>query len=434
MKRINTFQIVATGAFILFAVVGVFVFAGIGGFNSKENTIGEVRVWGTYPQATMNALLNQLSLEDQRFGEIVYTEKAPDTFDKELVEALAAGRGPDVFFLRQDSIMRNRDKVRLIQYETLSARSFRDTFVEEGELFLVGDGIIAMPFALDPMVMYWNRDHYARAGVARPPRYWDEFLPLAESGKLTIRNENGQITQSALAIGEYRNIKNAKEFLSMLIMQAGSPITSVSEEGKVVARLTTVSDENSPAENALRFYTDFANPVKSIYTWNRGLPEAERAFVSGDLATYIGFASELSRIRAQNANLNFDVSLVPQVRNSKSSVTFGNLYGLAMSRATQNPNGALAAIFLLTSNGALKFLSDETALAPVSRELLLDKPNDPFKAILVDATLQSRAWLDPDNGKTETIFKEMIESVASGALRISGAVITAQRELENLLK
>ncbi|MCW9054664.1 MAG: extracellular solute-binding protein [Candidatus Pacebacteria bacterium] len=434
MKKLSTFQIVVTAGFIIFTILGVLLFAGVGGFGGREDKVGPVVVWGTYDEKIMKDVLRELSYDDNRFDEVSYVEKDARTFDTQLVEALAAGSGPDLFFLQQDTIVRHKDKIYPIPYSVVSERAFRDSFIEEGELFLGQQGIYAMPFMVDPMVLYWNRDHYARAGIARPPRYWDELLGYAGDGVLTLRGESGAILQSAFAIGGYRNITHAKELLSLLMLQAGTPIVD-DQAVEPTAQLRSYSVEGvTPAENALRFYTDFANPSKSIYTWNSALPEAQKAFVSGILSNYAGFAGELSSIRKQNPNLNFDVALIPQVRESGRTTTFGKMTALAVPKGAQNLGGGIAIALALSEDVSLQKVVDMTGFAPVSRALLATRPTDPFKAVLWDAALQSGAWLDPSAEATEGVFQRMIESVVSGRLRISEAVDTAHRELENLLQ
>jgi ABC-type glycerol-3-phosphate transport system substrate-binding protein len=435
MNKLSTFQIVVTAVFIFFTIVGVMLFAGVGGMGGGDVKIGKVVIWGSFDDRIMNSFLNELSSDDSRFDEVTYIEKDLRFFDENLVEALASGNGPDIFFLEQDTILRHKDKIFQIPYDIMSRREFKDVFIEEGELFLNEEGIVALPFVVDPMILYWNRDHYSQAGLSRPPQFWDELLSLALNGKLTTRDVSGTIFKSAFSIGEYQNIAHAKELLSMLMLQAGGELVVKNENGTLSSGLRhRLNDGQTPSENALRFYTDFANPAKSVYTWNRALPEAKQAFVSGILSNYVGFASELSSVREQNVNLNFDVALVPQVRSSGNSVTYGKMTSLAIPEASKNINGAIQIAFALTSDVALQTISQKTGLSPVSRALLSERPSDPFKVIFADAALQSRAWLDPRASETDLIFKTMIESVVSGRLRVNESIKVAHQELENLLR
>ena len=327
-------------------------------------------------------------------------------------------------------------KTRYSRFRTTPCqKEIKDTFIEEGELFLSRDGILALPLVVDPMVLYWNRDHYAQAGISRPPKFWDELLTLTLNGELTTRGANGEVFKSAFSLGEYQNIAHAKELLSILVLQAGGSFVVKGEDDSLSSGLLQkLSDGQAPVGNALRFYTDFANPAKSVYTWNRALPEAKQAFVSGILSNYVGFASELASIRAKNANLNFDVALVPQVRSSGKSLTYGNMTGLAIPETSGNISGAAQIAFALTTDVALEQFSEKINVAPVTRSLLSQRPSDPVKVIFADSALQAQAWLDPRSDGTNALFKTMIESVVSGRVRVNEAVNIAHQELENLLK
>jgi hypothetical protein len=108
--------------------------------------------------------------------------------------------------------------------------------------------------------------------------------------------------------------KTRKEILATLFFQSGNNIT---ERSPVTGEVSAVIDKDlekefedasgTPTESVLDFYTSFANPSKSLYSWNRSLPNSENAFLNGDLAFYFGYASEIKRIQDKNPNLNFDV-------------------------------------------------------------------------------------------------------------------------------
>jgi ABC-type glycerol-3-phosphate transport system substrate-binding protein len=56
---------------------------------------------------------------------------------------------------------------------------------------------------------------------------------------------------------------------------------------------------------ALNFYTDFANPVKEVYSWNNTLDNSVNAFASGKLAIMFGYSYHLETIKALSPKLNF---------------------------------------------------------------------------------------------------------------------------------
>jgi len=431
MKQMTNFQIILLGFFIFFILVGVVLFAGFGG-GGNQDIVGNVVIWGDIDDIVMNNFLSQLRNENDSFKGVSYKEISNNSFDQELSEALASGSGPDVFLLSQESILKHQSKIFPIPYDTLSLRDFKDKFIEEGELFLANEGILGIPFTVDPLVMYWNRDIFSRSGISSPPKNWEEFFSLVND--ITVVDEGLNIFTSTVPFGEYRNVSNAKEIISFLVIQAGSPIVTRNTEGK--AQVVFSDDFNSsipPAEQAVNFFTQFSNPVKTTYTWNRALPQSETAFLSGSLALYFGFSGELSGLRRKNPNLNFDVVVVPQTENENNR-TFGKMKALVLAKNSQNLASAFNVINIMTTDDSLARLVELTNLPPVSRNLLSQRPINPYMEVFYKSALLSQAWLDPNPQETDLIFKDMIESIVSGKERVSFAVDRASDEIRELLR
>ena len=79
------------------------------------------------------------------------------TLVSSLVEAIAAGKGPALVLFPASSFVSEQDKLLPISYKSMSRRTFQDTFVEAGEVFLTNEGVYGLPFYIDPYVTYWNR-------------------------------------------------------------------------------------------------------------------------------------------------------------------------------------------------------------------------------------------------------------------------------------
>lgn len=433
MSNLTPFQVILLGIFGLFIVFAVLVFSGILPIFNRmpAGVYGEVTIWGTFPNIALARPLEEFNREAGGTFQVLYIEKRKESFDIELVEALASGRGPDIILLPHDLIVRHQDKIFPIPFETLSVRKFLDTFIEEGEMYISTRGVLALPFSIDPLVMYWNRDLFQAAAISKPPAFWDEFFTL--SLDLTKTDNALNIIESAVALGEFQNVEHAKEILSLLIMQAGNPIVAV-ENGS----LQSVLDQSAgldiaPAESALRFFTEFSNPAKSVYSWNRALPNSKEMFLAGDLAVYFGFASELSDIRAKSPHLNFDVALMPQIRDGKRQMTFGRMTGFAVLRDSRNPTTAFFVSGSLTAREFLGAIAEVTILPPVRRDLLLSVPPGSTGGVFYPAALISRAWRDPAPAFTESIFKRMVENTISGRERGSEAITRASQEIGRLL-
>jgi ABC-type glycerol-3-phosphate transport system substrate-binding protein len=235
-------------------------------------------------------------------------------------------------------------------------------------------------------------------------------------------------------------VANAKAILSALIFQAGNPITEITpptdiHPDQAIAVLgQRFNAPVPPTASALDFYTQFADPAQPIYSWNKALPLSTEAFLSGELAVYFGFASELAPLQNKNPNLNFDVAQLPQLRNKTTKTTFGNLTGLALVRNSKNSEASYGAIRILTASSSLTILSSIMNLPPTRLDLLASP--DPTNANLVvfdQAALQSRAWLDPDPVGTQKVFQDMVESIESGNKKTGEAVDGANTRIQNLI-
>jgi len=431
----SIFQIVILGVFGFAVVMAVFVFAGLTG-GSESTDSGPVLVWGTVDNAIMDAYLTLLNEVDDRAGNITYEKIDADIYQRELLEALASGQGPDLFMVTDADVMRHWDKIAPIPIENLSERTFKDTYIDAAEIFMVPSGARALPLSADPLVLFWNRDMFARAGFSRPPQYWDELFLIAE--KMTKRNTANTIEQSAIAFGEFDNITHAKDIIAALIMQAGGDIVFIAEDGSINSGLAPQGLESTiaPAQSALRFYTEFADPTKNVYSWNLSLPASIDAFAQARLGMYVGYASDVALIRAKNAHLNFDVAPLPQIKSGENRriLTFARMHALAIPKVAANPNGAYQMMQLMTGPVGAPLYTQATGLPSVRRDLLAERPADPLSAVFRDSVLVGKVWFDPHAERTNDIFRRMITGVTSGELRPSDTVFRANEELRALLR
>ncbi|MFA5997506.1 MAG: extracellular solute-binding protein [Candidatus Paceibacterota bacterium] len=436
MKQPKLFQIVLLGFFVILFLFGFLGFSGkLDGLlpsTGKTVNYGQVVLWGTISKETIQSLIAN-NLRDEKSVTISYVQKNAATFNNDFVEALASGKGPDLVVLSQDQLIPNLNKIVPIPYQTILERDFKNTFIQEGEMFLRPEGVVALPFTVDPLVMYWNRDMFTNALIATPPALWSAFYDLVP--KITIKDQAGNITKSLVPFGTYSNVTNAKEILSTLLMQAGSPIIE-NKSGVLGAALITQGpvDRENPVVTAMRFYTEFSKPEKDSYSWNRTLPPSRAMFEVGDLALYFGYASEYQSIKQKNPHLNFDVAMMPQVSNTATKITFGRISGVATVAASKNQAGALHAMMLLSGANVIGGLSTLTGLPPVRKDLISVRPTDPASSIFYDSAIISRSWYDPNPSQTNLIFMNMIDSVNSGRSSMNEAIAIANSSLASLFR
>ncbi len=429
----SKFQIIILGIFVLFIAAGILIFATLKGGQNKK--IPSVSMWGTLPSNQVRPFIDAVVKKTGTKFKVTYVQQNPATMYQFFVESVVNGTGPDILLLNNENILTYQSKLFPIPYANYAINDYRSTFIPEGELYLSAAGVLALPFSVDPMVMYWNRDIYTNALVANPPQYWDEFVSLIP--KMTIKNGSSAISQSAIGMGEYSNVTHAKDLLSLVMLQSGTPITSVTPTGVKNAIISPDEDaEHSAANKALTFYTQFADPTNNLYSWNRSLVDSKTLFTGNKLAVYFGYASELTDLRDKNPNLNFDVSFIPQIRATGNArqgrVTFGKLYGLALAKNSPNLAEASLVIETFTDASNLILWNQITNLPSVRRDSLNPDPSDPAASVLTQSALLSRGWIDLNADKTSTIFQNMIEGITSGRYNPSDALNLGYSQLQNL--
>jgi len=422
------FQLIVIIVFITLAIVGVLVFSGAIPLGEDNSELGQgtVVLWGTVRGDLIAGMLEDFNTANPTYL-VQYVQKNKDTFDRDLLEALATGTGPDMFFLPDDLAYHYSNKIFPIPYSSFSEASFKGAFASAGEVFLTGSGILALPLTIDPMVMYYNRTMLDASGVVYPPNTWTDLIEVTP--KLTQKDEANQISKSAVALGHFSNVNHAKDILVTLFMQSGNPIVA-EQGGTFVSKLYDIGRDLGPF---LKFYTDFADPTNGVYSWNKSFPSSVDAFSREELAFYFGYGSELPDLVNRNPNQNFLMAPMPQVKDSNLRATKANVMGIAISRFSRNLNTTFIAANAMATSNFASILAGVLNTAPARRDLLSVKQTDSYKPILYSSALYSRSWLDPKESDTDTIFRGMIDSVLANNSSPSDAVKDASSKLGLML-
>lgn len=429
------FQVGVLIFFGLFVFIGVLIFSGaikIGsGKTSNQPTLNGITIWGTIPSKNLRTAIDYLNTKNPAF-KIKYVEKDPRDYESDLLNAYAFGGLPDLFFMPQDLIFTYSDKVINVPYTYFPERSFDDTYTRAANIFKTPTGFLGFPIFSDPLVMYWNQDILENMGYTAPPKYWSDLFEYVP--RLTVKNEAQQIKSSGVALGEFSNIKNAKDIFSALVLQLDNGIVGIDANQRYQTLLSSASTvSRQPTIQSLKFYNEFSDPVRDVYSWNKTMPDSENAFIAGDLAIYFGFASEMQGIKAKNPNLNFDVATLPQVKELNNAITYAHIYALAVPKTSPNAQLALSVGADLANGLNTWILIAPSGFAPVRRDLLVQPNITKYEKVFYAAALNSRSWVDPNDIATDKIFSQMIEDVSSGLASPEDAAKKADTALKLLL-
>lgn len=424
------FQIILLSVFGLVALLGLFLFANFQGFGRNADAVGTVTIWGTLPQRSFDATLNELKDARKEYANVSYVERQASTFNADLADAIASGSGPDLILISQEELVGEVTRLTLVPYSSISERTFRDSYLPVFELFLTSGGTYGIPFAVDPLMLFYNRTLLATAGAARPPATWEAVTGLSPA--ITRATDAQTVTRSLVPLGTYQNVTNARAILSLLFFQSGNGVSGGSLEGGLSSTLAASGSESygsTPVESALNFYTEFANPAKTTYTWNRSLPESRQMFLTGDLALYPGFASEQRALASANPNLDFDMAPMPQPGTATVRTAYARAYAFALPKASRNTSGAYEVALALAGKGVNAAFARSLGMAPASRADLTPSNASIFEPVFYPEALTAKGWLSPLPGRTDAIFAAMIDNVNSGRQSVKQALSTADQAL-----
>lgn len=434
--KVTLFQGILFGVFGLAAFIGVFVFATHTGTNSNTSatTVGTVVIWGTLPKTSVQNALVAASQINPLLKDVSYVQKVQDTLPADLASAIATGNAPDLVLASQEELQSLARLIMPIPTATLPSSVFTTSFVDAGKLFMVpdGSGYFGVPFLVDPLVLFSNHAILSSDGIAKPPATWEALTGLVPN--IAVLTTTKQVTRGLIALGTYGNVHNARAILSSLFLQTGVPLSSYRSGGLTANLSGSASDGSLPGKVVLNFYTQFADPSKVSYTWNASLPDSQQAFQNGDLALYLGYASEARFFKIANPNLDFNVSPLPQPATATLKSAYGLVYAFMIPRGAKNGSGAYQAAAILSSAAAQAAAAPVLGIAPATLTPLATAPADPVAAVAYAEALYTKGWLSPTPADTDSVFSSMITGVISGRLTPDTALTSSESALTALLQ
>ena len=375
-----------------------------------------------------------IALYNQQYPNIqVHVKKFRlEDYEEELVNAIAEDRGPDVFMVHNTWIRKYLPKIDPLPAQitlpqaistgaikkeivikqttsnTISQLNVRNKFVGVvADDVIINDEIYSLPLYVDTLALYYNRSLLNSAGIAQPPLFWDQFLTA--STQLTKIGSDNKILQSGSSLGTSNNIDNAADILALLMIQNGA---KMSTDSKSAATFHTAPPEDRsaiPSAQALRFYTDFALPQTTAYSWNKNRPNNLEAFSNGELAFFLGYSYHLPLIKSQTlGKLNFSVSPALQIQG-RPPANIASYWTPVVSKKAKSKDAAWSLIQHMASTAVvpsyLKQVKKPTALL----SLIDEEKTDPDLFAFSGQALNAQNWYYGANPKAaKNAFNEMI--------------------------
>lgn len=411
-------------ASVIAALFAALIFSGrlpIGG-SSQQAPEGTVVMWGVFPDSEMASIIQPFNAQAKTYN-ISYAYVPPNVFENRLVEALASGQGPDVILAPYQIILSQSSRLYPFPVDSFTEKMYKDAYLDGASVFWTPYGALALPVAIEPMVLFFNRTLLSKHGISAPPAYWDEVTK--NSPALTIETTSGGFLESGIALGT-ETVPYIKDIIMAMIGQLGQvPVLPTYQSDGAIMYDVLVNDpvvlggDVLPLTSTMRFIMQFSDPLKSTYTWSQFAGNATDQFVAERLAMYIGYAGELPVLRARNPRMDIDMTYLPQMKGYNTFSTGMRLYGIATIRQTKNPSASLSVQAQLGGAAWSPLIAPLVGASPALRGYV-NTPGLP--EVIKNSLLVTRGWYDIKAQSTDALVGVMISDILSGKEGLVDAV------------
>jgi len=431
-------------------ILGVLVFVLVGGFIiwkiPREPDEVNLEFWGVFDDSDHYAPLIAKFNQSYPWIKIKYKKFPYEEYERSLLEAWATGGGPDMFLMHNTWLPKHQSHIYPYPQDKkspLNTEAYKQTFMPVATSdFVSGGQIYAIPFYSDNLALYYNkgileelfRNNPDDSWILEPPETWDEFINLVKY--VTDKDEWGNIRRAGAAIGTTENINRASDILSLIMLQSGTQMVSSDLYSATFNKTTAVDGQAyNPGERSLRFYTDFANPRKNIYTWNTNRDYSIDDFAEGDVAMIFGYSYLIDTIKKKNPSLQFEVAPMPQIQEATTPINYANYWAPTVSRLSQKVEEAWTFIEFCSREENVFLYLNATNRPTVRRGLISWQEKEmPNLAVFAKQGLTAKTWYQIDSDAVERIFLDMINKVNLSPTSVSGAINEAAQELTVLMQ
>ena len=434
MNTNKIFYILVGSIAIAVFITVILILRGIGGDSTTQSA--KLDFWGVFDDR--NAFDKAIrDFQGQNPGvKVLYRQFSYEDYERSLIDALAAGTGPDIVMIHNTWLPKHGDKLLALpakipgqKQPLLTIQDYKTNFVDVAfKDFVFNNQIYGVPLYVDTLALLYNKDILNSAGITHPPQDWEEFNSDVET--ITRLDSNSQITQSAAAIGTARNINRSTDLLSALMIQTGVKMTDADNRS---ASFDSSVNNTRVGELALKYYTDFANPLVRTYTWNDVQHYSVDAFTEGKTAMMFNYSHQVGVLKNKLSRLNFAVAPMPQI-SSTDVKNYANYWGVGVSVNSKAPNEAWKFVaYLASKEGAQSYLS--ATLRPSARRDLIElQRNDLDLGVFAVQALSARSWYQIDNTAIETIFADMIDDVNFRRYSVKDSLENAESRVNVLMQ
>jgi multiple sugar transport system substrate-binding protein len=391
----------------------------------------ELTYWGLWePASVMQPIID--AYEEENPGvTILYSQQAFTNYEGRLYTRLEQAASseepaPDIFRINNTWTPKFYRYLSPLPSTVMDSTTYAETFYPTAlEDFTAKDGnIYAMPWEIDGLAVFYNKQLLNSAGYEAPPEDWESFISLAK--ELTTKNSAGQIINSGLAIGTANNINHSADILSYLMFLNQADI--------IDSTYTTVNLTSSDVTSAVSIYTQFSQGEDAI--WTSDLRNDLEMFYAGKLAMMFAPSWRAFDIIEAAPHIEFGIAPLPQLTNN-SPVYYSMYWGDAVSNTCQYPEVAWSFIKYLVDHQQEIFSNSSQVRAfgePYSLVSLNDKlKENPYLEAYSTMAPNMKSWGMGDQSFVEQILNRAITEIVQDGRSIDSALTDAQIDINDQL-
>lgn len=438
---------------VIVLIIGGVVFIMLGSKSNAPPEKVDLAVWGVWDDTSdLQEIINSYEALHPYIN-INYTKVRYEEYENLLLKGWATNKGPDIYaipnswvtkysaefitplpastniyyYTTKKVLFKTDTVIEKKKENSLTASNIRKNFVDVVYDDVIIDGqIYALPFGINTLAMFYNRDLLDQAHVVRPPTTWNEFTNLV--ARMVITDEQNNIIRGGAALGTYDNISNASDIITLLMLQNGTVMAS---GNKITFNQASTADLTYfPGAEALRFYTDFSSPQKTVYTWNDQMPDALDSFASGQLAFFFGYPYQEPDIIQKSHGLDYEIAAMPQV-NPESEINFANYWVYTVAQRSPQANEAWNFLQYASSENNVKNYLTATQQTSVLRSILNGQLADPDQSTQAQQALTAQSWYHGrDPQAADDHFAEMIAGAISDPENIQKIITNTANKIQ----
>lgn len=431
IKMKNYFKKISKFSVIMAVAALSLISAGCGGGEQSADPV-TIKIWKPFVDSDkMQSIMSAYQAKHTNVT-FEYTKKNIENYEADLLNALAAGNGPDIYSINNTWVPRYMDKITPAPDKVFTVKDYREAFVDSMVTDLIKDNkIYGTALWVDSLGLYYNKDLMGTAGIAVPPKTWDQLAE--QSRKITRQDANGYFSRSGVAIGTNSNVNRGVDVIYLLMLQAGTiPWTADGSSPQFAGSVNKGGNQVNPGEEAVSFYTSFSDPSGGNYTWNEDSDYSTDAFANGRAAFLYGYSYTRGQIDAKAPNLNYDVAPVPQNNLDNPTVNYSNYFAEVVSKQSKQSAWAWDFLKFATSKDSLdKYY--KTDKQPSSRRDLIElQTSDVEIGVFAHANLTGKTFYKADEAKFDAIIGDMIDNIVLRGQPVEQALTRAQSQASTL--